>query len=82
MADAPTAVRTLEFLAKQVVEDDEAVRVDVEPGRNGLLLTLNVGPNDVGRIIGRRGRVVQAIRTVVRMAGAKDGVNVQVEVAD
>lgn len=82
MAEAPTAVRTLEFLAKQVVEDDEAVRVDVEPGRNGLLLTLNVGPNDVGRIIGRRGRVVQAIRTVVRMAGAKDGVNVQVEVAD
>lgn len=82
MADAPTAVRTLEFLARQVVEDDEAVRVDVEPGRNGLLLTLNVGPNDVGRIIGRRGRVVQAIRTVVRMAGAKDGVNVQVEVAD
>lgn len=80
--EAPTAVRTLEFLAKQVVDDDEAVRVDVEPGRNGLLLTLNVGPNDVGRIIGRRGRVVQAIRTVVRMAGAKDGVNVQVEVAD
>ena len=80
--EAPTAVRTLEFLAKQVVEDDGAVRVDVEPGRNGLLLTLNVGPNDVGRIIGRRGRVVQAIRTVVRMAGAKDGVSVQVEVAD
>ena len=80
--EAPTAVATLEFLAKQVVEDDGAVRVDVEPGRNGLLLTLNVGPNDVGRIIGRRGRVVQAIRTVVRMAGAKDGVNVQVEVAD
>ena len=80
--EAPTAVRTLEFLAKQVVEDGDAVRVDVEPGRNGLLLTLNVGPNDVGRIIGRRGRVVQAIRTVVRMAGAKDGVSVQVEVAD
>ena len=80
--EAPTAVRTLEFVAKQVVEDDEAVRVDVEPGRNGLLLTLNVRPNDVGRIIGRRGRVVQAIRTVVRMAGAKDGVSVQVEVAD
>lgn len=82
MAEAPTAVRTLEYLAKQVVEDDEAVRVDVEEGRNGLLLTLRVGPNDVGRIIGRRGRVVQAIRTVVRMAGAKDGVSVQVEVAD
>ena len=80
--EAPTAVATLEFLAKQVVEDDGAVRIDVEPGRNGLQLTLNVGPNDVGRIIGRRGRVVQAIRTVVRMAGAKDGVNVQVEVAD
>src|SRR5581483_2589032 len=57
----------LTYLAKQVVEE-------TEERRNSVTLRLHVGPNDMGRVIGRRGRVAQAIRSVVRAAGAKEGV--------
>jgi hypothetical protein len=77
-----TARATLEYIAKEIVEDPDSVEIEAEEQRNGVRLTLHVGPGDVGRVIGRRGRVVQAIRTVVRVAGARDGGNVSVEVAD
>ena len=43
---------------------------------------MRVGPNDMGRVIGKRGRVAQAIRTVVRAAAARDGTDVEVEFED
>ncbi len=76
----PQAV--LEYLAKSIVDDAESVVVEVEQGRSGLSLRLHVAPADMGRVIGRRGRVAQAIRTVVRAAGAKEGVEAEVDIVD
>ncbi len=56
--------------------------VEVEEGRRSLTLRLHVAPGDMGRIIGRRGRVAQAIRTVVRAAGAREGVEAVVDIVD
>jgi uncharacterized protein len=76
----PRAV--LEYLAKSIVDDEESVVVEAEEGRNGLTLRLHVAPADMGRVIGRRGRVAQAIRTVVRAAGAREGVDAEVDIVD
>ena len=72
----------LTYLAKSIVEDADAVIVEVEERRNSVTLRLHVGPSDMGRVIGRRGRVAQAIRSVVRAAGAKEGVDATVDIVD
>ena len=76
----PRAV--LEYLAKAIVDDPESVVVEVEEGRGNVSLRLNVSPDDMGRVIGRRGRTAQAIRTVVRAAAAREGMDVHVDIVD
>ena len=76
----PKAV--LEYVARNIVDEPEAVEVDTEERRNGVMLSLHVAPDDMGKVIGRRGRVAQAIRTVVRAAGAKEGVEASVDIVD
>ena len=77
---APTAVAVMEYLARAVVEDADAVRVEVT-GLRGKRVRLSVfaAPNDFGRLIGRRGRVAAALRTVVGAAAAKDGFEAEVD---
>ena len=72
----------LEYVARSIVDDADSVVVDVEQGRGSVTLRLHVAPADMGRVIGRRGRVAQAIRTVVRAAGASEGVNAEVDIVD
>jgi predicted RNA-binding protein YlqC (UPF0109 family) len=72
----------LTYLATSIVEDPDAVVVESEERRNSVTLRLHVGPSDMGRVIGRRGRVAQAIRSVVRAAGAKEGVDATVDIVD
>lgn len=72
----------LTYLAKSIVEDPEAVIVESEERRNSVVLRLHVAPGDMGRVIGRRGRVAQAIRSVVRAAGAREGVDASVDIVD
>ena len=80
---APTAEAVLEYLARSVVDDPDSVEIEVEEGRRGgLQLSVRVAPDDMGRVIGRRGRVANAIRTVVRAAAARDDVRVDVEFLD
>jgi predicted RNA-binding protein YlqC (UPF0109 family) len=79
---AGRAGAVLAYVAQSLVEDPEQVRVAASEGRNKTLLTLSVAPEDVGRVIGRRGRVAQALRIVVRAAGVRDGQDVQVDIAD
>ena len=71
----------LEYVAKAIVDDPESVVVDVDEGRT-VTLRLNVSPDDMGRVIGRRGRTAQAIRTVVRAAAAREGTDVHVDIVD
>ena len=70
------------YLAKSIVEDADSVVVDTEVRRGSVILRLHVAPSDMGRVIGRRGRVAQAIRSVVRAAGAKEGVDATVDIVD
>jgi predicted RNA-binding protein YlqC (UPF0109 family) len=77
------AKAVLDYLAKNIVDDPDAVVVDSADGyRGGVRLSLHVAPDDMGKVIGRRGRVAQAIRSVVRAAGAREGVEVSVDIVD
>ena len=79
---APIAEAVLEHVAKSIVDDPESVVIQVEDDRRGVTLRLHVAPDDMGKVIGRRGRVAQAIRGVVRAAGAREGVEASVDIVD
>jgi len=79
---AATAVGVLTYVVKQLVDDPDAVKVDVVERRRGVLLEVRVGPGELGRVIGRRGRTAQSIRTVVRAAATRDDVTVDVDFVD
>jgi predicted RNA-binding protein YlqC (UPF0109 family) len=70
----------LEYVARALVDDPEAVTVTEVEGEAGLVLRLEVGPEDVGKVIGRQGRTARAIRDVVRASGTKSGSLAQVEI--
>lgn len=81
-AAAPaTAEAVLEYIVRQIVDNPDEVRVAVTAG-SPARLDVTVGDGDLGRVIGRRGRTAQAIRSVVRAAAARDGVDVDVEFLD
>ena len=72
----------LEYLARQLVDDPDSVRVEEEEDEyGGLVLHLHVADDDVGKVIGRQGRVARALRTVIRAAAAGDDRRVQLEIA-
>ena len=79
---APTAISVLDLLVTSLVDDPDAVRIDPIEQRGRVRLEVRVGPEDMGRVIGKRGRVANAIRTVVRAAAVRDGVDVDVEFED
>ncbi len=68
----------LEYLARSIVDTPDAVRVETD----GATLRLHVAPDDMGKVIGRRGRVAQSIRTLVRATAAKEGAEVNVDIVD
>ena len=72
----------LAYLARELVDDPAAVRVEEEDREDALVLVLHVGPDDVGKVIGRQGRIARALRTLVRASSARDGRRVLVEIAD
>jgi len=79
---APTAVSVLDLLVTSLVDDPDAVRIDPMEQRDKVRLEVRVGDGDMGRVIGKRGRVANAIRTVVRAAAVRDDVHVDVEFED
>lgn len=78
---APTVV-VLTHVVRSIVDDPEAVRVDAAESRGKVRLVVRVGPGDLGRGDGRRGRTAESIRTVVRAAATRDDVDVDVDFAD
>ena len=72
----------LRFLARSLVDEPEKVEVEGRETDSRVDLTLRVAPDDVGRVIGRGGRIVKAIRTVIKAASVKANKRVNVEVAD
>ena len=83
-SEAPTAEAELEHLVTSLVEEPDGVDITPVPGRrrDGITFEVNVAPGDMGRVIGRRGRIAQSVRTVVRAAAAKDGVEADVDFVD
>ncbi len=86
--DSPNSPRpaqasaVLEHIARSLVEEPDGVRVEVVDGSPRPQLNLYVADGDMGRIIGKRGRMASAIRTVTRAAAARDGVEIDVEFVD
>jgi uncharacterized protein len=72
----------VEFIARNLVDDPDAVEVDVVESGSGVVLRLKVAPDDMGKVIGRGGRIARAIRAVVRAAGVKSGVSASVEIVE
>ena len=79
---APTATAVLTHVVRSIVDDPELVVVEAAHSKGRVRLEVKVGPGDLGRVIGRRGRTAQSIRTVVRAAATRDGVDVDVDFAD
>jgi predicted RNA-binding protein YlqC (UPF0109 family) len=69
-------------LARRLVDEPDAVRVESEEHEGELVLRLHVAPDDVGKVIGRQGRIARALRTVVRAGAARENRRVSVEIVD
>lgn len=70
----------LEYVARSLVDDPDAVVVEVSEADDEVTLTLKVGEGDMGRIIGRDGRIANAIRSLLRVIGTRDGKHVELEI--
>ena len=79
---APTAEAVLGYLVRNVVDDPDGVDIQVDDSDERIRLDVRVADGDMGRVIGRRGRVANAIRTVVRAAAVRDDVEVDIEFVD
>lgn len=76
------AAAVCEFLAKQLVDRPEDVRVEIDEQDRETVIALYVHQDDLGKVIGKRGRTAKALRTVVRAAASLDDENVTVEIVD
>lgn len=72
----------VEYMASSLVDDPESVRVREIEGSSGTVLELTVADGDMGRVIGRRGRVVNAMRTLVDVVARKKGERIMLEIVD
>jgi predicted RNA-binding protein YlqC (UPF0109 family) len=82
-AEGPAAaVQVLAYLVRSVVDDPDAVNVELDERGRRPALNVTVGDGDMGRVIGKRGRVAQSIRTVTRAAAARDGAEIDIEFLD
>ncbi len=70
----------LEFIAKSMVSEPDAVSVEENVQENAVVLTLHVGEGDMGKVIGKQGRIAKAIRTVVKAAASHDNKKVTVDI--
>ncbi len=71
----------IEYIAKSIVSNpDDVVVSSTENDDGGVTYTLQVHPDDKGRVIGRQGRVAQAIRSLLRVAAVKNGLHVNLEI--
>jgi uncharacterized protein len=74
-------VELVEYLARRLVDDPDAVRVEESEREGAVILTLHVAQDDIGKVIGRQGRVARALRAVVRAGAARRRQRVLLEIA-
>jgi predicted RNA-binding protein YlqC (UPF0109 family) len=72
----------VEYLARRLVDEPDAVRVEEVDREGDTVLQLYVAPDDVGKVIGRQGRIARALRTVVRASAAREDRRVLLEIME
>jgi uncharacterized protein len=72
----------VEYLARRLVDDPDAVKVEETERDGDVVLSLHVAPDDVGKVIGRQGRIARALRTVVRASAARRDQRVLLEIVE
>jgi predicted RNA-binding protein YlqC (UPF0109 family) len=72
----------LEWIARRLVDEPDSVRVEREERDDAIVFRLHVAPDDVGKVIGRQGRMARALRSIVRAAGARADERYVLEIAD
>ncbi|HEY9061046.1 MULTISPECIES: KH domain-containing protein [Pseudobacteroides] len=70
----------LEFIAKSLVDEPDMVSVNEVEGEQSIILELKVAKDDMGKVIGKQGRIAKAIRTVVKSAAVKENKRVEVDI--
>ena len=70
------------YMAKNLVDNPDAVSVNEITDEDGLVLELRVAPEDMGKGIGRQGRIAKEIRTIIKTVAQRDGVKVTVDIVD
>jgi predicted RNA-binding protein YlqC (UPF0109 family) len=70
----------IEFIARSIVNEPEQVVVTEEESEQGILLKLEVADEDKGRVIGKQGRIAEAMRTLIRVKAAKAGTKATLEI--
>ncbi|MDR2069508.1 MAG: KH domain-containing protein [Spirochaetaceae bacterium] len=72
----------VEYIAKSLVDDPSSVTINVVEGEKSTILELRVASEDIGKVIGKHGRIAKAIRTVLQAATAKSGKRITLEILD
>ena len=72
----------IEYIAKSLVDDPSQVQVNMIEGEKSTILELRVGEADIGKVIGKHGRIAKSIRTVLQAASAKSGKHTVLEILD
>lgn len=70
----------LEYVARALVDNPDGVKVEIDEGPEEVALTLKVDEHDMGRVIGRDGRIANSIRSLLRVMGTRDGRRVELEI--
>ncbi len=79
---ASPAAELVEYLVRSIVESPDDVEVEEYEEEGELVLEIKVADDDLGRVIGREGRVAKAIRTIARAAGAREDRRVSVDIVE
>ena len=83
MASGTMVKNVVEYIVNQIVEDTKSVKVDVaDSDDENVTIEVRTSPDDMGRVIGKRGRVARAIRTVAQAAADEEGLQSSVEFID
>jgi predicted RNA-binding protein YlqC (UPF0109 family) len=72
----------IEYIAKSLVDDPGQVGVNIIEGEKSTILELKVAPEDIGKVIGKHGRIAKAVRTILSASAARSGKRVVLEILD
>ncbi|MBQ7645222.1 MAG: KH domain-containing protein [Spirochaetales bacterium] len=72
----------VEYIVKSLVDEPESVEVNVIEGEKSTILELRVSPSDIGKVIGKQGRIAKALRTILSATATKSGKHASLEILD